>query len=245
MLKWEESKLKTRKREVDKDGFVTWKKPKPKTRRKNIRETIEDKIAQQEKFVMLGMSHFFYNSLEMVLNKYWLSKGKGTSKVNIFIIGETHHTRNNVANGTYETFYAFMQELQQTDISVDILLEVSDDSMDIETIPLHNPAFYQITNIRNLLHQCIRTHACGKLRVHWVDGDYSKHPYMISKRFSPTIHPLTIAEPVPKKTLRNALDAMPLWLKRFYENYQEDSDGNLIATFGPELLERFKTVSGI
>lgn len=171
----------------------------------------------------------------MVLNKFWFSK----NNVNVFIIGEVHNIRNFNGTGTYEAFNEFMQDLQTIDTGpIDIMLEISDESIDRDSLP-YNPEYYQITNIRNLLHHCIKTHSCGKLRVHWVDGDYSKHPYMISKRFSPTI---TIAE--PKKTLRTALNAMPQWLKHFYENYQE-VDGKLVLNLTPELIERFKTVQGI
>ena len=249
MLRWEESvtpKQQTRKiRDVDKDGFVTlkWKKDKPKTRKASIRDVIATKKTQQDKFVELAELHFFYSGLEMVVNKYWFSKGNA----NIFIIGEMHNTRNFVGNGTYEAFYAFMRDLERTTTSVDIMLEISDDSIDREVSPpeVYRPEVYQITNIRSLLHKCIRTHNCGKVKVHWVDGDYSKNPYMISNRFSPTLRPRTIAVTPPKKTRRNALDEMPAWIKSFYEDNYREIRGELIQQLSPELVKRFSTISGM
>jgi len=230
MLKWESVKPKTRKQV---------KKSKPKTR-KTIRDVIATKTKQKNEFVKLAEWYFLYSELEMVVKKYWFSKGNA----NIFIIGEMHYPRNFVGNGTYETFIAFMQDLESTNTSVDIMLEEHEESIYMPP-EVYGPENEQILNIRSLLHECIRTHTCGKVRAHWVDGDYSKNPYMISKRFSPTIQPLTIAEPVPKRTLRNALNEMPPWIKSFYADIVHGINKNVTLRLSPELIDRFSTLDGI
>jgi hypothetical protein len=78
-----------------------------------------------------------------------------------------------------------------------------------------------------------------------VDGDYSKNPYMISNRFSPTLRPLTIAVTPPKRTRRNALDRMPEWLKSFYADNYHEINGQLVQQLSPALVQRFQTVNGI
>ena len=233
MLKWEKSVKPKQTRKIRKI-----KESKSKTR-KTIRDVISTKKTQKNEFVELAQSHFFYSGLEMVVNKYWFSKGNA----NIFIIGEQHYPRNFVGNGTYEAFNDFMQDIKRLNTSVDIMLEERDESIYMPP-EMYSPKNEQLINIRSLLHECIRTHKCGKVRAHWVDGDYSKNPYMISNRFSP-IRPLTIAESVPKRTLRNALNEMPPWLKSFYADNFHVINGTLILRFSPELLDRFSNIVGI
>jgi hypothetical protein len=203
-----------------------------KTRRQTLRKFMNYKQTQQKTFVDLANEHFMNSNLEMVQTKYHFSKGN----VNIFIIGEIHGTRNYTAIGIYEAFETFYDIVKDT-IQVDILIEASDDYINKSFIKYrpYNDYINQINNVRTLFYDCMFEHNCNKVKVHWIDGDYSNNDEMVSKKFE---HRLAAETHIR----RNALAEMPPWIRTFLKD-NVNKNGSLKEN--PELIERFKTMEGV
>ena len=201
--------------------------------RRQTRKVMSDKEGQSKVFVDLCNDYIMNTSLEFVMHKSWLSKGK----VNIFIIGELHSYRNYTETGIFEMFEQIKQAIKDEDTSiVDIMVETSEGYTNREEGLWMTPEkfpradFKQINNVRGLFHTCIANHNCGKIRAHWVDNlTFSiSTTYKTSNTFAFSKIPGLASAPAswyaPPPSVRTALAAMPPWLKTFYDDYKRYDD---------------------
>jgi hypothetical protein len=95
-----------------------------------------------------------------------------------------------------------------------------------ESKPEYNHLIGQMNNVRRFFRKCVAFHNCGKIRAHWVDNDNMVHltsKYKTNSRFhvvSPKLLHLPPSWAAPAATVRTALDAMPKWIKTFYDDYK-------------------------
>jgi hypothetical protein len=220
-------------RPKNKSKKSTMLKLKPTRKKKGIRTYISMKASQYKTFTDLCETDIMNTPLEFVAYKSWLSKGK----VNIFIIGEVHSYRNYTEKGIFEMFTDFKTYMDSVGFlkemfTVDIMLEISEghtnrDMLD-DNMFIQGDDQKQMNNVRALFRECIGKHNCGKIRAHWVDNMMfsEKDTYKTSTKFTYIPPELASAPPswlTVKPEARKALKAMPEWLKKFYDDYEDES----------------------
>lgn len=123
---------------------------------------------QNTAFIKMANHYIMNTPLEHVDTKTLMQK----EGCNIFIMGETHDTRNHKCHGTYEMFGSLIKYLIKTKIkNVDIMMQISEDQEKMFmsfnkkiTNKYYNPNYLQINNVRGLLTKCI--HRKCPFKVH-------------------------------------------------------------------------------